>query len=190
MPKAVLINASPHPRGNTAAMLAEIEEILVDAGVNIEKFHIGGKPISGCTDCRKCQENKDRRCVAGDILAEPIIRSLDADVLVVGSPTYFSDLTPEAKAFIDRCGRVARANDFALKRKIGAAVTPGRRAGSIHALDSIHHMFLINQMIIPGSIYWAMSVAPFPGDYENDDEGVNTMKVLAGNIVWLLEKTA
>jgi len=111
---------------------------------------------------------------------------VEADAIIIGSPTYFSDLTTETKAVIDRCGYMARQNGNALSRKFGAAVTAVRRAGGIHTLDSIQHFFLINDMLIPGSTYWNMSLSRAQGDYVKDEEGQRTMKRLCENILWLL----
>jgi multimeric flavodoxin WrbA len=187
--KAVMIHASPRKNGNTTAMLAEVAGVFKSAGIAVETHAIAGKAVRGCNACGLCKKNKDLRCVINDVLTEPIAAALSADALVIGSPTYFSDLTPEAKAFIDRCGYVARANDDALARKIGAAVVPVRRAGAIHVIDSINHFFLINKMVVAGSSYWPMALARDIGDYAGDDEGVQTMKDLGGMIAWLLEKT-
>jgi multimeric flavodoxin WrbA len=189
MPKALFVNSSPHKNGNTAAMLSEISGVLKSSGIDIETVDIGGTLFRGCNACGMCKKNKNGRCIIDDALSGAIERALKADVLVIGSPTYFADITPEAKAFGDRCGYVARANDFALERKIGAAAVPARRAGAIHAVDSINHFFLVNKMIVAGSSYWPLSLARDIGEYEKDEEGVQTMKDLGAAIAWLLEKT-
>jgi multimeric flavodoxin WrbA len=111
-----------------------------------------------------------------------------ADAILLGSPTYFADLTPEIKAVIDRTGFISRHDNMRFSRKIGAAVCAVRRAGSIHVLDSINHFFLINDMVIPGSSYWNMSLSRDIGDFKNDAEGVRTIRRLGENIIWLLEK--
>ena len=107
---------------------------------------------------------------------------------MLGSPTYFFDLTPEIKAVIDRCGFIAGGADKSLSRKVGAAVSAVRRAGGVSTLDSMQHFFYIQDMIVVGSTYLNMSLSRDIGDYEKDDEGVRTMKRLGKNIVWLLEK--
>ena len=112
-----------------------------------------------------------------------------ADGIILASPTYFADITPELKALIDRAGLVARANDNFLRRKIGAAVIAVRRAGGIHAFDSINHFFLIQQMVIPGSCYWNMGFGRGIGEVEKDEEGLTTMAILGENMAWLLKKT-
>jgi multimeric flavodoxin WrbA len=111
----------------------------------------------------------------------------DADAVIIGSPTYFSTLTAETKALIERAGRICRSQGL-LKRKIGAAVVPARRAGSLNVFQSINNFFLIQEMIVPGSSYWNMSLAAAPGDFQKDEEGVNTMATLAENIAWLMNK--
>ncbi len=110
--------------------------------------------------------------------------------IILGSPTYFADLTPETKALIDRAGFVAGANGGLLKRKVGAAVIAVRRAGEIHAFDSINHFFLISQMIVPGSCYWNVGIGREKGEVEKDEEGLRTMKVLGENLAWLLKCVA
>ena len=121
---------------------------------------------------------------------EFIEKMMAADGIIIGSPTYFAALTPETKALIDRCGMVSRANGDMLKRKAGAAVVSVRRAGGINVFDTINHFFTISQMIIPGSNYWNVGIGRNIGDVEQDEEGVNTMRVLGENMAWLLERIA
>jgi multimeric flavodoxin WrbA len=113
---------------------------------------------------------------------------LDAEGIILGSPTYFANVSTELKALIDRAGLVAIANDHMFKRKVGAAVVAVRRAGGIHVFNSINHFFLINQMIIPGSSYWNLGVGRNEGDVDKDEEGIMTMKTLGENMAWLLKK--
>jgi multimeric flavodoxin WrbA len=114
---------------------------------------------------------------------------IKADGIIIGSPTYFADLTSETKALIDVAGYAIRGAGNPLKRKIGAAVVAVRRAGAIHTFDSINHFFLINEMIVPGSSYWNISYGREKGDVLKDEEGIRTMRVLGENMAWLLEKT-
>jgi multimeric flavodoxin WrbA len=111
-----------------------------------------------------------------------------ADGIILGSPTYFSMMTSEMKALIDRSGFVARANSDLFKRKVGAAVVAVRRAGGIPTFDAINHFFLINQMIIPGSSYWNVGIGLNKGDVEKDEEGMQTMEDLGRNMAWLIKK--
>ena len=135
-------------------------------------------------------KNKDLHCsIKKDVLNECIDKMIDADGIILASPTYFTDVSTEMKALIDRAGFVAKANDSMFKRKIGAAVVAVRRAGSIHAFDALNHFFFISQMIVPGSSYWNMGIGSEKGDVAKDEEGIQTMRVLGENMAWLLRKT-
>ncbi|AAM31278.1 flavodoxin family protein [Methanosarcina mazei] len=187
--KVVAFNGSPRKEGNTASLIKHVLAELDKEGIETEIVQIGGKSVHGCTACSKCFENRDRRCVIdNDIVNECIEKMLEADGIILASPTYFADLTPELKALIDRAGFVAKANSEMFRYKVGAAVVAVRRAGSIHVFDSINHFFTISQMIIPGSSYWNMGIGRAEGDVEKDDEGIRTMQILGQNMAWLLKK--
>jgi multimeric flavodoxin WrbA len=111
-----------------------------------------------------------------------------AQGILLGSPTYVSGMTANMKALIERCTFVARFNGHLMKRKVGAAVVAVRRAGSNHVLSSMNYFFLINQMIVPGSIYWNLGIGRDVGEEKNDTEGIETMKTLGQNMAWLLKK--
>jgi multimeric flavodoxin WrbA len=111
-----------------------------------------------------------------------------ADGILLGSPTYVADISPEIKALIDRACLVAKANGGMFRRKVGAAVVAVRRAGAMHAFDALNHFFLISEMIVPGSSYWNIGIGREPGEVEKDEEGIQTMKVLGRNMAWLLKK--
>jgi multimeric flavodoxin WrbA len=111
-----------------------------------------------------------------------------ADGILLGSPTYFSDVTANMKALIERCGMVARANNDMFRRKVGAGVVAVRRAGAAHVFSSLNFFFLIGQMIIPGSSYWNIAIGRQPGEVRNDSEGMQTMTNLGTNMAWLMKK--
>lgn len=187
--KVVAFNGSARKDGNTAALINHVFGELNAAGIETELVQLAGQRIRGCTACYQCFERKDKRCaVDDDIVNECIKKMIEADGIILGSPTYFADLTSELKALIDRAGFVARANGDLFARKVGAAVVAVRRAGAIHAFDSINHFFLIEQMIVPGSIYWNLGMGREKGQVEDDEEGIRTMKTLGQNMAWLLEK--
>ena len=148
--KVLAVNGSPRKGGNTAHMLNTVLDACIDAGFETELYQAGGRAVRGCVACGSCQKQKGR-CATDDWMNELYPKMKEADAIILGSPTYFADLTPELKAVIDRCGFVSRADGQAFSRKVGAAVTAVRRAGGIHTLDSIQHLFLINEMIVPGS---------------------------------------
>jgi multimeric flavodoxin WrbA len=188
--KVVAFNGSGRKDGNTAMLIAEAFKPLEAAGIETEMIQLaGGKAIRGCTACYKCVENQDKRCVVGnDIVNECIEKMIEADGIILASPTYFADISAELKALIDRAGLVMRVNDNQLSRKVGAGIVAVRRAGAIHAYDSINHFFLISQMIVPGSSYWNIGVGRNIGDVQQDDEGLQTMTDLGENMAWLLGK--
>jgi len=187
--KVVAFNGSARKNGNTALLINWVLEELKNEGIETELYQFAGKKIRGCTACEKCFKNKDHHCsITNDVLNECIDRMLEADGIIMGSPTYFTDVSTELKALIDRAGLVAKANDDMFKRKVGAAVVAVRRAGSVHVFDTINHFYQIGQMIIPGSIYWNMGIGLEKGDVKNDQEGIMTMKILGKNMAWLMKK--
>jgi len=187
--KVIAFNGSARKDGNTAILINQVFSELEKQDIETEMIQFSGQKIRGCIACYKCFENKDQRCsVKDDVVNDCIEKMLQADGIILASPTYFADVSSELKALIDRAGLVARANGDMFKRKIGAAVVAVRRAGAIHAYDSINHFFLISQMIIPGSSYWNIGIGRKIGDVEKDEEGLETMATLGRNMAWLLKK--
>ena len=133
-------------------------------------------------------QNISVRWKEGDMINLCIEKMAEADGIIIGSPTYFADLTPETKALIDRAGFVAKANGDMFRRKVGAAVVAVRRAGAIHVFDSINHLFFISQMIVAGSSYWNIGLGREEKDVENDEEGLATMRKLGENMAWLINR--
>ncbi len=184
--KAIAMNGSPRAGGNTEIMLRKVLEPLDAAGWSTEYRQIGGKPVRGCLACGKCVERKNGRCVIeGDVVNEYLELMYAADAIILGSPTYFADVTTELKALIDRAGFVALANGGAFSGKIGAAVVAVRRGGATHVFDTINHMFLISSMIVPGSLYWNLGMGLDKGEVLDDDEAMRNMTHLGKTIEWL-----
>ena len=185
--KALAINGSPRKGGNTEILLRKVLEPLAAAGHKTDFMQVGGTRIRGCTACGACGRLLNKRCVIeDDVFNLAFAKMLEADAIVIGSPVYFADVTAETKALIDRAGRVARTNGGLLGRKIGAAAVAARRGGAIHAVDAINHLFLANQMLVPGSTYWNFGLGRDPGDVLADEEGLANMKDLGEQIAWLL----
>ncbi len=137
----------------------------------------------------KCRKKADGRChQKNEVINDCIEKMLSADAIIIGSPVYFADLSADAKALIDVAGYALRGAGNPLKRKPGAAVIAVRRAGAIHAFNSINHFFLINEMIIPGSSYWNLAIGREKGEVLKDKEGIKTMRILGENMAWLLGK--
>lgn len=184
--KAVAINGSPREGGNTEIMLGKVLEPLAAAGWSTEYRQVGGKPVRGCLACFKCVERKNGRCVIeSDVVNEYLELMYSADAIILGSPTYFADVTAELKALIDRAGFVALANGGAFSGKIGAAVVAVRRGGGTHVFDSINHMFLTSSMIVLGSLYWNLGIGREKGEVLGDDEALRNMNHLGQTIAWL-----
>lgn len=187
--KVVAFNGSSRKDGNTAILLSLVLEELKKEEVETEFIQLAGETLPGCIACYKCAENKDQKCaVAEDRMNEYITKMKEAQGILLGSPTYISDMTANMKALIERSTLVSRFNGDLFKRKVGAAVIAVRRAGATHVLSSLNFFFLINQMIIPGSSYWNMGIGRNPGEVKNDAEGIQTMKTLGQNMAWLLKK--
>ena len=185
--RVVAVNASPRARGNTYDMLSRALEPLQEAGWQTDLLQIGRKSVRGCSACFKCFKNKDMRCVLPeDAVSQAMPYLLAADAVILGSPVYFSSVTTEMKALLDRTGIVALGNGNVMKGRIGAAVVALRRGGDIHAYDTINHFFLMSHMIVPGSSFWNMGFGEMPGDVVKDDrEAVHNMTNLGKTIAWL-----
>ncbi|UMZ74156.1 flavodoxin family protein [Natranaerofaba carboxydovora] len=187
--KVTAFNGSPRKNSNTAALIKKVFEPLEKAGIECELVSLAGKEIKGCKACGKCRENLDKRCVMDDdIVNDCIEKMLESDGIIIGSPTYFATLNAETKALIDRAGFVAKGNDHMFRRKVGVAVAAVRRAGSMNVFQAINNFYLINEMIIPGSIYWNMGMGKGEGEVDNDEEGMKIMEILGENTAWLLNK--
>jgi multimeric flavodoxin WrbA len=187
--KAVAFNGSPRGDGNTSLMIKRLLQTLESEGLKTELISLSGQPVRGCNACRICYNTQDRQCIIkGDKINEYITKMLEANVIILGSPVYFSMMTPELKALIDRAGYVARANCDMFKRKIGAAVVTARRAGAILTFDAINNFFLMSQIIVPGASYWNIGIGAKKGDVEKDEEATKTMENLGQNIAWLAKK--
>ncbi len=187
--KVVAFNGSARKDGNTAILLKRVLKALEGESIETELIQLAGEQIRGCTACRACFKTKNQRCVITDDNVNVYIQKMvEADGIILGSPTYFGMMSPEMKALIDRAGFVTRATPDLLKYKVGAAVVAVRRAGGMTTFDAINHFFLINQMIISGSSYWNIGIGNKKGEVEKDEEGMKTMEDLGRNMAWLLKK--
>jgi multimeric flavodoxin WrbA len=186
--KVVAFNGSPRAGGNTEILLQRVLAPIEAAGIETELIRVGGTNLAGCRACYVCAKTKNQRCHNdSDKLNEYLQKMIEADGIILGSPTYFADMTSEMKALIDRAGFVAIVNDRLFRRKIGAAVVVNRRGGAVNVLDSINHMFLMSQMIVPGSTYWNFGVGREKGEVEQDKEALTNMQDLGETISWLVK---
>ncbi len=186
--KVIAINGSPNKEGNTHHALQIIGKEIVKAGIDFEILHIGHESIHGCTGCRSCVKNKDGKCsIENDGLNKriPIIR--EADAIILGSPVYYSGIAGTMKCFLDRLFYVSGANGNFFKHKIGAAVTAVRRSGGTTALNGLYEYITYGELIVATSNYWNVIHGRQPGEVLQDEEGVQIMRVLGKNIVYLLK---
>jgi multimeric flavodoxin WrbA len=189
--KVIAFNGSARKDGNTAILLRYVLGELKAEGIETELVQLSGSKIHGCLACRICSKRKDGHCGQTHDDGNAFIEKMAAaDGILLGSPTYVTDVSPEIKALIDRACLVSGANGGMFRRKVGAAVVAVRRAGAIHAFDTLNHFFLISEMVVPGSSYWNIGIGREIGDVEKDEEGIRTMKVLGRNMAWLMKKLA
>jgi len=187
--KVVAFNGSARKAGNTSIAIKTVFEELEAEGIKTQLFNLAEKKIHGCRACFKCFDNKNKKCAFKDDDANEFIAAmLKADGIIIGSPVYFSAMSSETKALIDRTGMTAKANGDMFKRKVGAAVIAVRRAGACATFMQINQFFLISQMIVPGSSYWNMGFGREPGKILEDEEGIGTLKNLGRNMAWLMKK--
>jgi multimeric flavodoxin WrbA len=187
--KVIAFNGSAKKDGNTALLIRRVLQVLEAEGIQTKLIQLAGQQIRGCNACRTCYSTKNKRCVIEDDNVNAYIQKMtEADGIILGSPVYFSMMSPELKALSDRAFYVARANGDLFKRKVGAAVVAVRRAGGIPTFDAVNHYFLISQMIVPGSSYWNVGIGQKKGDVEGDEEGMEIMEHLGENVAWLIKK--
>ena len=187
MIKVIAMNGSPREGGNTSILIGQIFLELEDQGIETELIQVGGKEVRGCRACMKCFENKDGHCIFDDDIVNSCIdQMVKADGIILGSPVYFSDVTPEMKSLIDRAGLVSMANGGRLyHRKVGTAVTAVRRAGGLRTLDTMLHFLLVGGMVVPG--YPVLGVGREIGDVRKDTEGISRARDAGKNMAWLLK---
>ena len=189
--KVIAFNGSARKNGNTKQAIEMVFAELEKEGIETELVQLAGKKIQHCLSCYKCAKAKDNKCHGrDDDLNELIEKMLEADGIILGSPTYFANISSKMKALIDRAGLVAKVNGDSLKRKVGAGVIAVRRQGACSVFSGLNYFFLINQMVVPGSSYWNLGIGLDPDDVQNDEEGKQTFTNLGKNMAWLLKKLA
>ncbi len=187
--KAVAFNGSPRRGGNTDFLLKTVLTELESEGIASEVIQVGSQRLRGCRACGWCRKTGTGRCVIDDDpLNDYLEKMCAADAILLGSPTYFADVTAEMKALIDRAGYVLRPLN-SLVRKVGAGLVAARRGGAIHTFDTLNHFFLVNQMIVIGSCYWNDGLGGAAGAVaEEDAEGTETARTLGRNMAWALQR--
>jgi len=185
MMKVLMVNGSPHPNGNTAAALAEMQKVFEAEGVETALLQIGNKAIRGCVACGSCRQKG--KCVFDDAVNEaaPIFEA--ADGIVVGTPVYYASANATVVAFLDRLFFSA---SFDKTMKVGASVAVARRGGCSATFDELNKYFTISGMPVASSQYWNSVHGLVPGEAMQDAEGLQTMRTLAKNMTFLMKSIA
>lgn len=181
--KVVLINGSPHRKGNTFIALSEVAGALEKEGVQTDIIQLGIKAVQGCIACNKCAELG--HCVFQDTLYNQVREALqEADGIVVGSPVYYAGPNGALCALLDR---VFYSCSELLAYKAGASVAVCRRGGASATFDRLNKYFTILNMPVVSSQYWNSVHGMRPGEATEDAEGLQTMRMLGRNMAWLLK---
>ena len=184
--KVLLINGSPKANGNTSIALKEMIKVFEAEGVETNYFHIGNKNIRGCISCQKCFEIG--KCVFNDAVNEISPLLMEADGFVIGAPVYFASPNGTAISFLDRLFYSTFTKDKT--GKVGAGVVICRRGGASAAYDVLNKYFGNTGMTIATSQYWNMVYGLNPGESVQDAEGLQTMRTLARNMIFLMKSIA
>ena len=183
--KVLMLNGSPKANGNTALALKELEKVFAAEGIEVETMQLGNKPIRGCVACGGCY--KAGRCVLDDSLEELAAKFQEADGLVVASPVYYASANATLIAALDRLFYSTR---FDKTMKVGASIAVARRGGCSATFDQLNKYFTISGMPVASSRYWNSVHGMAPGEAQQDEEGLVTMRTLARNMAFLMKSIA
>lgn len=181
--KILLLNGSSHPQGCTYTALREVANVLEDGGAETEILFLGNEPVRDCTACRVCQTAPGRCVFDGDVVNQIIEKAREADGFVFGTPVYYAHPSGRILSVLDR---VFYAGKSAFVHKPGAVVISARRAGTTASMDVLNKYFTISQMPVVSSTYWNMVHGNTPEEVLQDAEGLQTMRNLGRNLLWLL----
>lgn len=183
--KVLILNGSPKPDGNTAIAIEEMRKVFAEEGVETEIVQVGSKDVRGCIACGRCGELG--RCVFNDVVNEIAEKFEKADGLVVASPVYYASANATLIAVLDR---LFYSSHFDKTMKVGASVVCARRGGCSATFDELNKYFMISSMPVASSQYWNSIHGRTPGEADEDEEGKQTMRVLAGNMTFLMKSIA
>ncbi len=180
--KVLLINGSPKANGNTARAITELDGVFKDNQIETEIIHIGNKEIRGCTACLSCY--KGGKCVIDDIVNEVAKKFEECDGMIVASPVYYASANGTLISFLDR---LFYSTSFDKRMKVGASVAVARRGGCSATFDQLNKYFTLSGMPLASSQYWNSLHGAKPLEAEQDLEGLQTMRTLANNMVFLMK---
>ncbi|MGK0466321.1 flavodoxin family protein [Clostridium sp.] len=186
--KVVAFNGSPNKEGNTYQAIKLVANELEKEGIETEIINVGDKSIRGCIACNKCLKNQNEQCVLpGDEVNGWIQKMKEADGIILGSPVHFSAMGGTMKSFLDRAFYVVGVNGGILRHKVGTSVVAVRRAGGIPTFNQLNNYINYSEMLMPTSNYWSVINGTSPGEALQDKEGVQIMRLLGKNMVWLMK---
>ncbi len=183
--KVLLVNGSPHKNGCTYTALCEVAKTLEENGIDTEIFWIGKKAVSGCIACNTCRTKG--KCIFNDVVEEFIEKSAEADGFVFGSPVHYAGLAGNMASFMDRVFYSAGERMKNFRYKPACGVLSARRAGTTASYDQINKYFGINEMPIISSRYWNMVHGAVAEEVAQDNEGLQTMRILGRNMAYYLK---
>lgn len=183
--KVLLLNGSPHAKGNTAAALEEMLPIFQETGMETELIQVGHLPVRGCIGCQSCY--RTGKCAIDDIVNELAVKLQEADGLVVGSPVYYASANSTLTAVLDRLFYSTR---FPKTMKVGVSVAVARRGGCSATFDQLNKYFTISGMPVASGQYWNGVHGAAPGEAAEDCEGLQQMRTLASNMAFLIKSIA
>ncbi len=183
------ISGSPRRGGNTEILIRTAFDVFANEGIETDFLSLAERPVKPCIACGGCFKAEKIGCTLKDPAFDGVIEKFAAaDAILIGSPVYFGSATPQIMSLLDRVGYVARRHPELLRRKVGAAVVVARKAGQNFTFAQLNYFFLISEMIVPGSNYWNVAFGCEKGEVRNDEEGLATIKTLAGNMAWLMKR--
>lgn len=183
--KVLIINGSPRVNGNTSIAIREMENIFREENIETKIYQIGSNAIRGCIACNSCA--KTGKCAFDDVVNEIATQFEDADGLVIASPVYYGSANATLIACLDR---LFYSTHFDKTMKVGASVVCARRGGCSSSFDELNKYFTITNMPVASSQYWNSIHGREPGQAELDEEGKQTMRVLARNMSFLMKSIA
>lgn len=183
--KVLILNGSPKKNGNTATAINEMINIFQEEGISVELVQIGSQSVRGCSSCGYCF--KAGKCAVSDIVNELAPKLEEADALVIASPVYYASANSTLTACLDR---LFYSTHFDKTMKVGASVVVCRRGGASAAFDQLNKYLTLSGMVVAGSQYWNSVHGNAPGDAARDPEGLQTMRVLARNMTFLMKSIA
>ena len=183
--RVLMINGSPREEGNTAIALHEMETIFHAEGIQTEIIQVGNKAIRGCIACNSCKKNG--KCVFEDLVNETASKFEACDGLIIASPVYYASANGTLISFVDR---LFYSTLFDKTMKVGASVVTARRGGLSATFDELNKYFTISGMPVASGQYWNSVHGLEPGEAQQDEEGLQGMRTLARNMVFLMKSIA